>query len=552
MTTSSPARAPVAGARPRLDGHGSHPWVGTGRLLRLALRRDRVLLPAWLGGFVLMVVSSALATRDLYSDTDSLVVAAETINATAALVALYGKVYVVTSLGAISLIKMTAFGAALVAVLFVVLVVRHSRAEEESGRLDLVSAGVVGRYAPLGAALLLAAGAAAALGVSTSLGLGLAGLPWAGSFAFGLGWALSGLVFGAAALVAAQLTVSARAATGLALSAVAVAYVLRAVGDLAEGDPGPASWLSPIGWSQQIRPFAGDRWWVVVIPVVATLVLTALAVTLRARRDLGAGLLPDRAGPAVGGIGGVGGLAWRLHRGVLVAWLVAGMLMGLVLGSVADNVSGLLDSEAMQDVIEALGGEQRLVDAFMAAEVGVLGVILSAFGVAAAARLSTEEQATRAGLVLATPATRTRWALSHISVALLGTAALLVATGAAIGLGHGLASGDVPGETARLGLAALAQVPAAWVLVGLVVLLFGWLPLAVPAVWALLVVFFVVGELGELWGLPQWLLNLSPFAHSPTLPGGELQAGSLVGLLLVAALLCLLGLTGWHRRDLVA
>jgi ABC-2 type transport system permease protein len=228
------------------------------------------------------------------------------------------------------------------------------------------------------------------------------------------------------------------------------------------------------------------------------------------------------------------------------------MLMGLVLGSVADNVSGLLDSEAMQDVIEALGGEQRLVDAFMAAEVGVLGVILSAFGVAAAARLSTEEQATRAGLVLATPATRTRWALSHISVALLGTAALLVATGAAIGLGHGLASGDVPGETARLGLAALAQVPAAWVLVGLVVLLFGWLPLAVPAVWALLAVFFVVGELGELWGLPQWLLNLSPFAHSPTLPGGELQAGSLVGLLLVAALLCLLGLTGWHRRDLVA
>jgi ABC-2 type transport system permease protein len=552
MTTSAAARAPTTRPVAPPEHRAAQPWTGTGRLVRLALRRDRVLLPLWLGGFALMVVSSAVATRDLYPDSGALAEAAETLNATAALVALYGKIYVVTSLGAISLIKLTAFGAALVAVLFVVLVVRHTRAEEESGRLDLVTAGVVGRYAPLTAALLLAAGAAATLGAVTSIGLGLVGLPWAGSLAFGLGWALSGLVFAAVAGVTAQLTVSARAATGLALSAVAVSYVLRAVGDLAEGDPGPASWLSPIGWSQQIRPFAGDRWWVVAIPLVATALLTAGAFTLRARRDLGAGVLPDRSGAAVGRIGTVEGLAWRLHRGVLLAWLVGAALMGLVLGSVADNVSGLLESDVMRDVLEALGGEQRLIDAFLAAEVGLLGVILSAFGVAAATRLSTEEQATRAALLLATPATRTRWALSHVLIALLGTAGLLVATGAAIGLGHGLTAGDVSGEVARLSLAALAQVPAAWVLVGLVVLAFGWLPPAVPGVWALLVVFIAVGELGELWGLPTWMLNLSPFAHSPTLPGGDVQAGALLGLLLVAAGLCLTGLAGWRRRDLVA
>ncbi len=527
-------------------------FAGTAALLRLALRRDRVLLPVWLLGFTGMVVSSVVATRDLYPDDQALTSAAETINATAALVALYGKIYAVTSLGAISLIKLTAFGAALVAVLFVFLVVRHSRAEEESGRLELATAGVVGRAAPLAAALLLGMLGSVALGLLTTLGLGLAGLPWAGSLAFGLGWALAGVVFSAIAGVTAQLTVSARAATGLGMAAVAVAYVLRAVGDLADGDPGWASWLSPIGWSQQIRPFAGDRWAVVAIPLLATAVLVPLAYTLRARRDLGAGLLPDRPGPAQGRLTGVQALAWRLHRGVLLAWLVGVALMGVVLGSVADNVAGLLDSAAMRDFIARLGGEQGLVDMFLAAEIAILGALISAYGIAAASRLHSEEQRGHAHLLLSTATSRTRWALSHLAVALLGTAAVLVVAGAAIGVGHGVTSGDVAGETARLAGAALAQVPAAWVLVGLVLLFFGWLPVAVPGVWGLLVVFVVLGELGELWGLPAWVLDLSPFAHSPTLPGGEVAAGQVLGLLLVAAVLCLTGLAGWRRRDLAA
>jgi ABC-2 type transport system permease protein len=553
MSAASPGGGPTLltdVVPPQQAGHAASPFVGTGGLLRLALRRDRVLLPVWILGFTGMVVFSVVATRDLYPDEQSLASAAETINATAALVALYGKIYVVTSLGAISLIKLTAFGAALVAVLFVFLVVRHSRAEEESGRLELATAGVVGRAAPLTAALLVGLLGSVALGVLTTLGLGLVGLPWAGSLAFGLGWALSGVVFSAIAGVTAQLTVSARAATGLGMSAVAVAYVLRAVGDLAEGDPGWASWLSPIGWSQQIRPFAGDRWSIVTIPLLATAVLVTLAYALRSRRDLGAGMLPDRPGPATGRLGSVGALAWRLHRGVLVAWLVGVALMGAVLGSVADNVAGLLDSAAMRDFIALLGGEQGLVDMFLAAEVAILGALISAYGIAAASRLHTEEQSGHAHLLLSTTATRTRWALSHLAVALLGTAAVLLVAGAAIGFGHGLTSGDVAGETTRLAGAALAQVPAAWVLVGVVMLAFGWLPLAVPAVWGLLVAFVVLGELGELWGLPRWVLDLSPFAHSPTLPGGEVSAGPIVGLVVVAGVLCLAGLVGWRRRDL--
>ena len=129
--------------------------VGTGTLFRLALRRDRWLLPGWALGFAAMAWFSATATANLYPAESGRVEAANAVNATPALVALYGRIYDPASLGALALFKMTAFGAALVGVLMVVVTVRHTRAEEESNRLELLGAGVVGRDAPLAAALMV-------------------------------------------------------------------------------------------------------------------------------------------------------------------------------------------------------------------------------------------------------------------------------------------------------------------------------------------------------------------------------------------------------------
>ena len=68
-------------------------------------------------------------------------------------------------------------GAIAVAVLALFLVVRHTRTEEETGRLELLGATVVGRQAPLTAALLVTAGACLVAGVGTTLGLIAVGLP---------------------------------------------------------------------------------------------------------------------------------------------------------------------------------------------------------------------------------------------------------------------------------------------------------------------------------------------------------------------------------------
>ena len=369
-------------------------------------------------------------------------------------------------------------------------------------------------------------------------------------FRSGLCWALAGIVFSAAAGVAAQLAQSHRVAIGLGVLAVAAAYLLRAVGDLVDGNPGWLSWLSPIGWSQQIRPFAGDRWWVALIPLLATLVLVPVATVLRSHRDLGSGILPDRLGPARGRMGTVDGLAWRLQRGQLIAWSAGMAAMGFILGSVAENVTGFVTSDQMRQYIELLGGEKALVDAFLAAEVSILGTITGLAAIATVSRLRGEESSGHAELLLSTPASRLAWAMSHVLMSLAGVAVVLVLAGAAIGLGHGMGTGDPFGEMARMTWAGVVHIPAVWVMTGIVVVLWGWVPRATAVAWGVWVAFLMLGELGALLDLPAWVMNLSPFAHSPQLPGSEVDVIALTCLLLVAAALIVAGLVGWRRRDL--
>ncbi|MGH3460909.1 MAG: ABC transporter permease, partial [Kribbellaceae bacterium] len=155
--------------------------TGTAALTRLALRRDRIVLPVWTAIFVLLAIGSAQASVEVFPDEASRIKAAEAINNSPALIAMYGRVYDVTSLGEVSMIKLKGLYALFLAVLAFFTVVRHTRANEESGRLELVGAGVVGRYAALTAALVVTCGTGIVIGLLTALGLTAVGLPPAGS-----------------------------------------------------------------------------------------------------------------------------------------------------------------------------------------------------------------------------------------------------------------------------------------------------------------------------------------------------------------------------------
>lgn len=525
--------------------------TGAGILVRLAVRRDRVLLGAWPAVFVLMAAISALATVDLYPTLADQVAAAESLNASRGLVALYGRVYDPTSIGAIAMIKMGGLGGVFVAMLAVGVVVRHTRGDEEAGRWELVASTATGRGAALTSALGVALAANLVLAVLTALTLIACGLPVDGSVAFGLAWAGVGAAFAAIAGLAAQVTTSGRAATALSAAVLAVVYVLRAIGDAA-GASGPRwlSWLSPIGWSQQFRPYAGNRWWVLAITVSFSVAVATVARAVAVRRDLGTGLIEPRAGSATASalLATPLGLAWRLHRVAFAGWAVGFTLIGALLGSLAGNVADFLNNPNAQELITRLGGEKGLTDAFLSVELGAGGIIAAAYAIHVVMRLHAEETALHADAVLATAVGRVRWAWSHVVVGLVGSATLLALTGTAIGATRAAQEGDAA-EIGRMLGAALVRVPAAWLVMAVVVALFGFAPRFVPAGWGVLVGVVLLAEIGPLLELDQWVLDLNPFAHVPNLPGAPFRAVPLVVLTALAAAVVACGLAGFRRRD---
>src|SRR5205823_1510149 len=123
--------------------------------------------------------------------------------------------------------------AVLAALMSTFAVVRHTRQSEETGRAELIGAGVVGRHAGLTAALIVTVGADVVLAVLLGLALLAAGQPAAGSFTAGAAVAAVGIAFAGVAAVTTQLTSSTRGASGLAAAVLGGAFLTSGIGNVA-------------------------------------------------------------------------------------------------------------------------------------------------------------------------------------------------------------------------------------------------------------------------------------------------------------------------------
>ncbi|MFI6105922.1 ABC transporter permease [Streptomyces sp. NPDC051310] len=516
------------------------PFTGTGALVRLALRRDRLMLPLWIlvvGG---MVASGAGSLEALYDTPARRAGLAASMTANRSMRSLYGPVFG-DSTGALVAWRFAAFAAVLAAVMSLVVVVRHTREEEETGRQDMLSSARVGRRAPLTAALLTAFAADAALALVVTAGLSGEGA--AGALALGLAVGGTGMVFATTAAVVAQFTGSARLAKGLTAALLGLAFVLRAAGDT--GGSRTLTWASPVGWAQNVRAFAGERWWVLLLMAAAVAVQGAVAYALAGRRDVGMGFLPARPGPAAGRISTAGGLARRLQRGGLLGWTLGFLMAGVVLGGMVEGAGDLVGgSERTRQVLERMGGQADPEDTFLAALVGLFGMVAALYVVGSVLRLYGEETSLHAEPVLAAAVGRLRWAAGHLVVAFGGAVALMAAAAAGLALGYGRDGAPVLG-------AALAQLPAVWVLGGVAVLLHGALPKAAPAAWGVAGLCVALGWIGPALDLPRPVLDLSPYGHLPKLPGAEMAWAPVLLLTALAAALVAAGLAGLRRRDVL-
>lgn len=526
-------------------------FAGTGALLRLAWRRDRWIVVASVLALVATAYGSMAATLDLYPTDAAAAGGAAAMVDNPSLTALYGPLPSATAAG-IGVLKTVMMGGLATAFLAFALVRRHTRSEEEDGRLELLAAGVVGRRAPLAAAVALATLTVLATGLLSALSLLGTGVDATGSFALGAVEVVAGLVMTGVTAIAVQLTSTTRGAGGIAIGVLGLAFVVRATADTSTGAGQHLGWLSFLGWAEKVSPFGANRLWILLPAVLATAALLVVADALLHRRDLGSGLWAARPGPAraSAGLTTPFGLAWRLQRGSLLGWTIGYAVLGLVVGNIASSVDQIAGSPDVEEMLRKMsGGQGSLLDAFFGTELRFLAVGAAAYGIATALRLRSEESSGRAEVVLATPISRWRWLASHLVIALVGSVWLL----AVVGFAAGLAAGSVSRTgVADLVPAALATAPAVVVCVALTVLLLGLLPRISTAAWAVLAVFVVLGEFGALLSLPGWALGLSPFDHLGSLPGGDANPAGLIGLTLVAALAGAVGAAAFRRRDLTA
>lgn len=524
--------------------------VGTTHLVRLALRRERVLLAVWMvltTGIILVGVAAAHVTYPTAQDRQE---RWEQIQSVPMFVVFQGRAFADTA-EALAAQQAFAPGTMVAALGAVLIVTRGTRGEEAAGRRELLGGLPLGRHAGLAASLVVACAAGAALGVVVGIGLVVSGAPAAGSLAMAGVTALSVWTGAGLAAVAAQLTTG----TGLAVClAFGTFYLLHLVRGAAATVGGELLWLTrmtPQGWWDDLRPFAGERWWTLLGAAAWVVISWAIAFTLAGRRDLGAGLLPQRPGRmhGAGWLRSAGSLVWRLERSALAGWAIAVAAVGAVMGYVG---AGAMVEYAPLPWVQAMAAELGVppADTFFTYVIFVFVFPIAAYAVFATLRIRREESAGRAELLLSGPAGRSRWVLAHAGAAAVFAVVLLAALGLSVGLGSGIGGGQLWTDLVRFTGLTLSVAPSVWVLVGVTVLAHGLRPrLSAAVAWAALGV-GIVTEIAVKTGLvPEAVfLVLSPFAHVNPYYRSSLAVYPLLTLL--ALVLVAGGVWAIRRRDL--
>ncbi len=533
---------------PRTGRHQAAPpasrFTGVGSLIRLALRRDRVRLSVWVAALTLMMVYAPNAVELAYPEEAQRIARVNLLKTPAGMI-LGGPMFGVreTDLGVMMANELMLTLIIAASIMAILTVIRHTRAEEEGGAAELVMSSVVGRHARTYAALIVVGGVNAILTLTMTAAMASSGFRVIDTAAMCLGITTVSMVFGAVAAVTAQLWRQARAATGAAMGVLAVAALVRGVGDVIDNSGSALSWFSPIAWAQQMRPFVDLRWWPLGLLILLAVGLVALATALEGNRQYDDGVIPSTGEhPNAHPIKSAFGLHLTLQRGQTIGWTVGVFLSGLAFGSMTKS---LLDAAENNPLLQRVLAQQGTEGVYTTLT-QFLAAAATAYVISAVLRVFSDEESGLGEAVLAGSVSRWRWLISAVTAAVVGSAVLMFFAGLGMGLGAGITIGE-PQTIWRLTLAGLAFVPAMAAMAGVAALA---VALRRPWIGWLTVTFVVISlYLGALLRLPQWLLDTSPVGQTkaPT----EYSAVALGAMVVAAAALTFVAAALYRRRDAV-
>lgn len=550
MTTSTAAR--THSAPPTVSSNAfTNASTGFGIMVRFILRRNWLRMLIWLvvlAGMVVLVIDSQRELFPTQADRDAYALVANT----PAIAALTGLPYAAGTLGGILNIKLWMTMAIALSFAVIFLVTRNGRAEEEAGRTELLRAGVLGNHAYSLANWTVFSVFAILVGLASAGAAISQELPVDGALTMGASFAATALVFLGVSAVAGQLTRTSGGANGLASTVLGISYLVRAVADV-QGEGENASWLtwlSPIGWAQQSRSYGDNNWWPLLLCVGAAVILLVVALALERGRDLGAGLIPERVGPrsASAALRTQTGLTIRLQRGSIIGWSVGIVVFAMFFGGVATAMADLLSGDS--PIAQAfLGGSKNILDGLLGFFLMANALLVAAFVLQSADSIRAAESKGRTEMQWSSAISRIRWAAARMVVPAVWSLVLLAVSGAAIGATFGAAVGQ-PDQAWRFLGASVAYWPSALLVIGVVVLCAAMIPRAAAAVtWALYAVAVILSMFGDLFGLPDWVINNTPFTAIPRL-GMDFTVLPLVVVTALAVITGGIGLWVLRNRDM--
>lgn len=521
-------------------------------LTRRALRdaRGRTLGFAYL--FAAIAYLQPVAYRHTYATLAERIAFARSFGANQAVVLFYGKAYDLLTVGGYAAWRVGGSLSILAAVFGLLAAVRALRAEEESGRAEVVLAGPVTRAAYLGAVLASVAVQIAILWLAVVAGGALGGLSLAPSAYLALAIVSCIPVLAGVGALVSQLAATRRLALELGSGVLAVCFAARVIADTTSG-AGALRWLTPLGWSELARPFTGAAPLVLLAPLLATGALMIAALALARARDIDRGLLGarERRHARLALLGTTTTHALREERTTLLVWVAGMSAFAFVYGVISKSISGASIPASLQRALVRLGtGPTLSARAYLAFAFSLAALLLSLLAVAQVGAARREELEGRAAQLLGLPVSRRRWLLGRLGVGAGALGAVAICSAVAAWAGAALQGESIPfGRMLEAGLNCL---PVALLFGALTALAYALAPAASAAIgYGLVAVAFLWQEVGALLGAPHWLVSLTPFAHVALVPVAALKLPAALIMIALSGLAAAAALVGLERRDVV-
>lgn len=527
-------------------------FAGSGALARFILRRDRLRILIWTLGFGGFLVGMVPVFENIILTGDENIVMAEMMKGPA-MVAMVGPVYGSDNYttGAAYANMMLLITLIVVGVMNISMVTRHTRQDEELGRLEVIRSLPVGRFSNLAATLIAALVSNFLLFLVTGIGfyaVRVDGMSFSGCMLYGAAMFVVGIFFASTTALFCQITANNRTASGFSFLLLMIMYMIRAVGDMGTE---ALALISPLGLILRTENFVNNYWWPVWVILLISIVIALVSLWLAGIRDLGRGLIPEKPGRRHASwlLSGCGGLAVRLLRSSMIVWAVTIFIFAAMYGSVFGDLESFIGDNEMLKAIFATNNEFSLTEQFIGMLVSVMSMLGTLPILSFMQRVWGEEKQGYVEHIWGRAASRTELFLAYFIPSFVMSVVLQFLAAFGFWSAGSMVLDTIPPFGIFL-QATFAYLPAIWVLLGITMVLIAYLPDKTSVSYIYLGYSLFSVYIGTIVGLPEWTKKITPFGHIPQIPVEEMNVRNLAVLTIIAAVLMILGFVGYQNRDI--